>query len=103
MKVNDLEETYKDKLIRFIETNIVDKVINSKNATLGDKRQAMRVIRDLHNKKLNVMSIVMYYYHCIINRTDVKEAKNKRLLETFERSLPNFEKELRKIGKALKG
>lgn len=103
MKVNDLEETYKDKLIRFIETNIVDKVINSKNATLGDKRQAMRVKRDLHNKKLNVMSIVMYYYHSIINRPDVKETKNKRLLETFERSLPNFEKELRKIGKALKG
>lgn len=103
MNVNDLEKTYKDKLIRFIETNIIDKVINSKNATLSDKRQAMRVKRDLHNKKLNVISIVMYYYHSILYRTDVKGAKNKRLLETFERSLPNFEKELRKIGKAMKG
>ena len=103
MKVNDLEETYKNKLVRFIETNIIDKVISSKNVTLGDKRQAMRVKRDLLNKKLNVMSIVMYYYHSILYRTDVKEDKNKRLLETFERSLTNFEKELRKIGKAMKG
>ena len=94
-------QDYKEELIKFIEKNIVDKVVYSKNANVSDKKQALRVKRDINNRRLNTMSIVMYYYHAIMYREDVKKSKNRRMLQTFEKSLKSFEKKLKKIGKQL--
>ena len=100
---NNQNQDFREELIKYIEKNIVDKVINSKDATVSDKRQALKVKRDINNKRLNIMSIVMYYYHSIMEREDVKKSKDQRLLVTYEKSLNKFEKKLSDIGKRIGG